>query len=35
MGYINETLKYYLDVNEENGVVHIPKFIVEKIVYGK
>ena len=35
MGYIKETLKYYLDVNEENGVVYIPKFIVEKIVYGK
>ena len=28
-------LKYYLDVNEENGVVHIPKFVVEKIVYDK
>lgn len=35
MGYIKETLKYYLDVNEKNGVVYIPKFIVEKIVYGK
>ena len=23
-------LKYYLDTNEENGVVYIPKFVVEK-----
>jgi hypothetical protein len=30
-----DTLKYYLDTNEENGVVYIPKFIVEKMVYGK
>ena len=32
---IKDELKYYLDTNEENGVVYIPKFIVEKIVYGK
>ena len=25
-------LKYYLDTNEENGVVYIPKFVVEKIL---
>ena len=25
-------LKYYLDTNEENGVVYIPKFVVEKMV---
>lgn len=25
-------LKYYLDTNEENGVVYIPKFAVEKII---
>lgn len=25
-------LKYYLDTNEENGVVYFPKFIVEKIL---
>lgn len=25
-------LKYYLEANEENGVVYIPKFIVEKII---
>lgn len=28
-------LKYYLDTNEEKGVVYIPKFIVEKIVYDR
>ena len=31
---IKEDLKYYLDTNEENGVVYIPKFIIEKIIYG-
>lgn len=30
--YIIDTLKYYLDVNEENGVVYVPKFIVEKLI---
>ena len=25
-------LKYYLDTNEEIGVVYIPKFVIEKIV---
>lgn len=25
-------LTYYLDTNEENGVVYIPKFVVEKIL---
>ena len=29
---IKKDLKYYLDTNEENGVVYIPKFVVEKIV---
>ena len=29
---IKKDLKYYLDVNEENGVVYIPKFVIEKIV---
>lgn len=23
-------MKYYLDINEEKGVVYIPKFVVEK-----
>jgi len=32
---IKETLKYYLDINEENGVVYIPKFIIEKIIYNR
>jgi hypothetical protein len=27
---LRENLKYYLDANEENGIVHIPKFVVEK-----
>ena len=30
--HIKKTLKYYLDTNEENGVVYIPKFVIEKIV---
>ena len=30
--HINKTLKYYLDTNEENGFVYIPKFVIEKIV---
>lgn len=25
-------LKYYLDTNEEDGVVYIPKFVIEKII---
>ena len=25
-------LKYYLDTNEENGVVYVPKFVIEKMV---
>lgn len=33
--YIKKTLKYHLDTNEENGVVYVPKFIIEKIVYDK
>lgn len=28
---IKKNLKYYLDTNEENGVVHIPKFMVENM----
>lgn len=30
---IKKDLKYYLDTNEENGVVYIPKFVIEKIVH--
>lgn len=29
---IQRDLKYYLDTNEELGVVYIPKFIVEKMI---
>lgn len=29
---IRDDLKYYLDTNEENGVVYIPKFIVERLI---
>ena len=29
---IKKDLKWYLDTNEENGVVYIPKFVIEKIV---
>lgn len=30
--HIKATLKYYLDTNEEDGVVYIPKFAIEKII---
>lgn len=29
---IKETLQYYLDTNEEKGVVYIPKFAIEKLI---
>ena len=29
---IRADLKYYLDTNEENGVVYIPKFVIERII---
>lgn len=29
---IKTKLKYYLETNEENGVVYIPKFIIDNIV---
>ena len=31
---IKKDLEYYLSTNEEKGVVCIPKFVIEKIVYG-
>ena len=31
---IKKELEHYLNTNEENGVVYIPKFVVEKIVHG-
>lgn len=30
--HIKESLEFYLDSHEENGVVYIPKFMVEKII---
>lgn len=27
---LKEVLKYYLDTNEEKGVIYIPKFVIEK-----
>ena len=27
---IKKDLKYYLDTNEEKGVIYIPKFVIEK-----
>lgn len=30
--HIKESLEFYLNSNEENGVVHIPKFMVEKMI---
>lgn len=30
---IKKDLEHYLNTNEENGVVYIPKFVIEKIVY--
>lgn len=31
---IKKDLEHYLSTNEEKGIVYIPKFVVEKIVYG-
>ena len=31
---IKKDLEYYLSTNEEKGIVCIPKFVIEKIVYG-
>lgn len=31
---IKKDLEHYLNTNEGKGVVYIPKFVVEKIVYG-
>ena len=33
--YIRKTLKYYLEANEINEVIYIPKFVIEKIVYNR
>lgn len=29
---IKKDLQYYLDTNEEKGVVYIPKFVIEKMI---
>lgn len=31
---IKRDLEHYLNTNEEKGVVYIPKFVIQKIVYG-
>ena len=35
MRKIIKDMKYYLDANEEDGVVYIPKFVIEEIAYGR
>ena len=35
MKKIVKDMKWYLDSNEEDGVVYIPKFVIEKIAYGR
>lgn len=35
MRRIVKDMKYYLDANEEDGVVYIPKFVIEEIAYGR
>ena len=35
MRKIVKDMKWYLDENEEDGVVYIPKFVIEEIAYGK
>lgn len=32
---IKEELTHYLNNNEENGVVHIPKFVIKKMISDK
>ena len=35
MKKIIKDMRWYLDTNEEDGIVYIPKFVIEKIAYGK
>ena len=35
MRRIIKDMRYYLDANEEDGVVYIPKFVIEEIAYGR
>ncbi len=32
VAYVKDSLNFYLDSHEENGVVYIPKFIIEKMI---
>lgn len=32
---IKKELEHYLDTKQKNGVVYIPKFVIEKIVYDR
>lgn len=32
VAYVKDSLKFYLDSHEENGVFYIPKFMVEKMI---
>lgn len=32
VAYVKDSLNFYLDSHEENGVVYIPKFMVEKMI---
>lgn len=32
LNHLKESLEFYLDTHEENGVVYIPKFMIEKMV---
>lgn len=32
VAYVKDSLSFYLDSHEENGVVYIPKFMVEKMI---
>ena len=32
IAYVKDSLGFYLDSHEENGVVYIPKFMVEKMI---
>lgn len=32
VAYVKDSLNFYLDSHEENGVIYIPKFMVEKMI---
>lgn len=35
MRRIVKDMRYYLDENDEDGIVYIPKFVIEEIAYGR